>query len=264
MRLVIKYRNRYRLSDLPLQPCVFLYKGYVLGVYSTEIAMNKGDKITTGLGDLTVSSVVSHVPFDRSDGEETLICSEELFEKLTGSDKYTIIDIQMNTSATDEDVNAIRDLSEGYLFSDNRLSNKETKGAFYSFALFVYGFLAIIAMIAVFNIMNSISMSVSSRIKQYGSMRAIGMSIKQLTKMITAEAVTYGVCGCIAGCVIGLPIHRLLFNKLITSHWGDMWTAPLTAIAVIVLLTVLTSAAAVHAPSKRIKNMAITDTINEL
>lgn len=239
-------------------------KGYVLGVYSPEIAMNEGDKITTELGDLTVSSVVSHVPFDRTDGEETLICSEELFKKLVGNDKYTVIDIQMSASATDADVNAIRDLSEGYLFSDNRLSNKETKGAFYSFALFVYGFLAIIAMIAVFNIMNSISMSVSSRIKQYGSMRAIGMSIRQLTKMITAEAVTYGVCGCIAGCTIGIPIHRLLFDKLVTSHWGDIWTMPLTAISVIVLLTVLSSAAAVHAPSKRIKSMAITDTINEL
>ena len=239
-------------------------KGYVLAVYSPEIAINAGDKITTGLGNLTVSAVVSHVPFDRSDGEETLICSEELFEKLVGNDSYTIIDIQMNRSATEADVNAIRDLSEGYLFSDNRLSNQETKGAFYSFALFVYGFLAIIAMIAVFNIMNSISMSVSARIQQYGAMRAIGMSIRQLTKMITAEAVTYGVCGGIVGCAIGLPVHRLLFDKLITARWGDMWTVPLTAIAVIVLLTVLTSAAAVHAPSKRIKNMAITDTINEL
>lgn len=238
--------------------------GYVLAVYSPEIAIKAGDKITTNIGDLTVASVVSHVPFDRLDGEETLICSEALFKKLVGNDKYTIIDIQMNRSATDEDVNAIRDLSEGYLFSDNRLSNKETKGAFYSFALFVYGFLAIIAMIAVFNIMNSISMSVSSRMKQYGAMRAVGMCIKQLTKMITAETVTYGVCGCIAGCVIGIPIHRLLFDKLITSHWGDAWTVPFTAIAVIVLLTILTSAAAVYAPSKRMKRMAITDTINEL
>lgn len=239
-------------------------EGCVLAVYSPEIDINEGDKIITELGDLTVSSVVSHVPFDRSDGEETLICSEELFSKLTGTDKYTIIDIQMDSSASEEDINAIRKLSDGYLFSDNRLSNKETKGAYYSFALFVYGFLAIIAMIAVFNIMNSISMSVSSRIKQYGSMRAIGMSIRQLTKMITAEAVTYAVCGCIVGCVIGIPVHSFLFDKLITSHWGDVWTVPFTAIAVIVLLTALTSAAAVHAPAKRIKSMAITDTMNEL
>lgn len=202
--------------------------------------------------------------FGETDKKVTLICSEELFSKLTGSNKYTIIDIQMNNSATDADISAIRTLSEGYLFSDNRLSNKETKSAFYSFALFVYGFLIIIAMIAVFNIMNSISMSVSSRIKQYGAMRAVGMSIKQLTKMITAEAVIYAVCGCIVGCALGLPIHKFLYDKLITSHWGDVWAVPFSAIAVIVALIFLTTIAAVHAPSKRIKSMAITDTINEL
>ncbi len=239
-------------------------EGNVLMVYSPEIAINEGDKIATGLGDLTVSSVVSHIPFDRSDGEETLICSEALFEKLAGNDKYTIIDIQMNKNAKDEDVNAIRALSEGYLFSDNRLSNKEARGAYYSFALFVYGFLAVIAMIAVFNIMNSISMSVSARIKQYGSMRAIGMSIRQLKKMITAKAITYAVFGCIAGCALGLGAHRFLYSQLVTSHWGDVWKAPFPAITVIILLTCLTAVAAVHFPSKRIKNTAITDTINEL
>lgn len=237
-------------------------KGYVLAVYSPELSINAGDTVSTGLGDLTIASVVSHVPFDRSDGEETLICSEELFSKLTGSNKYTIIDIQMNKSAADEDISAIRDLSGGFLFSDNRLSNKETKGAFYSFALFVYGFLAIIAMIAVFNIMNSISMSVSSRIKQYGAMRAVGMSIKQLTKMIVAESVTYALSGCIAGCALGIPVHKFLYNKLVTSHWGDLWTVPFSAMAVIVALTFLTAVAAVRAPAKRIKNMPVTEVIS--
>ncbi len=239
-------------------------EGFVLAVHSPEILINKGDKITTSLGELTVSAVVSHVPFDRADGEETLICSEALFEKLTGSRKYTIIDIQMKGSATEKDVDAIRSLAEGYLFSDNRLANKETRGAYYSFALFIYGFLAVIAMISVFNIMNSISMSVSARIKQYGAMRAVGMSVKQMKKMITAEAATYAVCGCIVGCIIGFPIHNLIFNNLITSHWGDGWTVPLAEAAVIVLLTVISSFLAVHAPSKRIERMAVTETINAL
>ncbi len=238
-------------------------KGYVLAVYSPEIPITAGSQIKTGLGDLTVASVVSHVPFDRSDGEETLICSEELFTKLTGSDKYTVIDIQMEKSAADAEVNAIRDLSDGYLFSDNRLSNKEVRGAYYSFALFVYGFLAVIAMIAVFNIMNSISMSISARTKQYGAMRAIGMSIRQLRKMITAEALAYALCGCIVGCAAGFPIHRLIFAKLITERWGDVWTVPFHALTVVALLTVLTSFAAVHVSAKRIQDMAVTSMINE-
>lgn len=239
-------------------------KGYVLAVCSPEIEIHKGDAISTELGDLTVAAVVSQVPFDRSDGAETLICSESLFTALTGQNNYTIIDIQMKKSATDENVNAIRHLSNGFLFSDRRLSNKETTGAFYSFALFLYGFLAMIAMITVFNIMNTISMSVSARVKQYGAMRAIGMDVKQLTKMIAAEAITYALSGCIAGCALGIPLHRLLFHHLITSRWGDVWMIPLSAIAIITLLTLATTVIAVYTPAKRIKRMSITDTINEL
>lgn len=238
--------------------------GYILAVYDPETPIQAGDVVSTGLGDLTVASVVTHIPFDRSDGEETLVCSEALFSKLTGETQYTIIDIQMERSATDADVRAIRDLSAGYLFSDNRLSNRETRGAYYSFAVFVYGFLAIIAMIAAFNIMNSISMGVSSRIRQYGAMRAVGMSMAQMTEMIAAEAAAYAVCGCAAGCALGLPVHRFLYGQLVTAHWGDGWEVPLPAMAVMVALILLTTLAAVRAPAKRIRGMAITETINEL
>ncbi len=209
-----------------------------------------------------VTDVVSQIPFNRKDGEEILVCSEALFKTLTGNNNYTIIDIQLERGVTEEEVNAIRSLSEGFLFSDQRISNRETKGAYYSFALFVYGFLAVIAMIAIFNIMNSISMSVSAHIRQYGAMRAIGMSIRQLIKMITAEAVTYAVCGSAVGCIIGLPVHYLLFNNLVTARWGDTWTIPSSSLTIIILLVVLSSVAAVYAPSKRIQNMSVTDTIH--
>lgn len=62
-----------------------------------------------------------------------------------------------------------------------------------------YGFLTIIALITIFNIMNSISMSVSARMRQYSAMRAVSMSVHQMTKMIAAEVVAYTVCGLIIG-----------------------------------------------------------------
>ena len=69
--------------------------------------------------------------------------------------------------------------------------------------MITYGFLAIIGIITLFNIINSISMSVSARTKQYGAMRAVGMGGRQLTRMIAAEAFTYAVSGLIAGFGIG-------------------------------------------------------------
>ena len=237
---------------------------YVMTVYDKSNPLEVGDIIKLDSAQLEVACVLSDSPFSSTD-TPTVICSEETFTRLTGERDYAVIDIQLTGNASDTDVNAIRDLAGAeYLFSDRRETNRETTGTYWAFSLLVYGFLAIIALIAVFNIINSISMSVSARIKQYGAMRAVGMDVRQIIKMIAAETVTYALSGCIVGCGLGLPLNRFLFENLVTDYWGDAWTVPGVTVAVILLIMVLSSVAAVYNPSKRIRNMAITDTINEL
>ena len=115
------------------------------------------------------------------------------------------------------------------------------------------------------NIVNSISMSVSARIRQYGSMRAVGMDGRQITGMIAAEAFTYAFWGCITGCAAGLSFSRLLYDFLITAQFPyASWTLPIWRLTVIVLFVVLSAALASYAPARRIRKMAVTETINEL
>lgn len=239
----------------------------VLVVYDSESSMHVGDTLELSSGneqkEVTVAGVLSSSPFDQVKGVETVICSETTFRELTGETNYTIVDIQLFNNATDDDVNAIRSLAGSTIqFSDRRAGNREAIGGFYSMALFIYGFLVIIALITIFNIVNSVSMSVSARMKQYGAMRAIGMSNRQLVKMVKSEAVMYSVAGSIVGCIAGLPLHKLLFEKMITSHWGDPWQLPFGALGMIVAIVIITSIFAVHGPAKRIHNMSIVDTIN--
>jgi putative ABC transport system permease protein len=239
----------------------------VLATYNFESSLHVGDtlKLSTGNGkkEVTVAGLLSYSPFDQMKGVETVICSEATFRKLTGKTNYTVVDIQLLNNATDDDVNAIRSLAGSNIkFSDCREDNREAIGAFYSMALFIYGFLVVIALITIFNIINSVSMSVSARIKQYGAMRAIGMSNKQLVKMVKSETIMYSAVGSIVGCIVGLPLHKLLFKEMITSYWGDPWQIPLGALGVIVAIVIISSIFAVHGPAKRIYNMSIVDTIN--
>ncbi len=237
-------------------------RGFVLTVYRADNPLKVGDKIELEGGEAEVAAILSDCPFESEKGTQTVICSEEVFEKLIGKSGYSVIDIQLTKKADDEVVNGLYDLAEGnVVFSDRRSVNRNARGGFLAIVLFVYGFLAIIALITVFNIMNSISMSVSARIRQYGAMRAVGMDAKQITRMIAAEAGTYAFFGCAVGCAIGMMLHKLIFELLITSYFGDGWQIPLIPTGVILLLAALSCAAAVYAPSKRIKNMAITDTI---
>lgn len=161
-------------------------------------------------------------------------------------------------------VSKIRDLAGDYLFVDNREENSDINGSYWVFRIASYGFLAIISLITVLNITNSISMGVSARIKQYGAMRAVGMGSGQVAKMITAEAVTYAICGTAAGIVLGLLLHYLIYAKVVITHFGGSWNIPFTAIAIVLLLVAFSCIVAIYAPAKRIRNMAITATINEL
>lgn len=240
---------------------------YVLATWDQDSSLDIGDKIRIGNEEFEIAGLLKYDPFSsdgNTNGKITIITSAETFTHLTGITDYSLIMIQTMKDATDEDVTAIRNVvGEEYTFSDKR--EQRTTSTYMAFLFFVYGFLAIITLVTVLNIMNSISMSVSARIKQYGAMRAVGMDEHQLTKMIAAEAFTYALSGCIVGCAAGLLLSKLLYDNLITSHFNyATWSIPAVPIMIIILFVFVAAIAAVYAPSKRIRNMAITDTINEL
>ncbi len=211
---------------------------------------------------IEITGMLSECPFDSTDGVETIICSEDTFRRITGQSDYTIIDIQLIRGAAEEDVNAIHQMAgSGFTFSDERMENSSVRGTGYCFRLFVYGFLFLIALITVFNVINSIAMSVAARTKQYGAFRAIGLSIRQLSHMIIAEASTYAVSGSIIGSALGLFCNKILFRMLVSYRWGDSWTVPWTELGIIVLIVLLSVALAVYEPIRKIHHMSIVDTI---
>ena len=239
----------------------------VLCIWDKDVPLTIGDTVTVGDSQVEIAGMLTHSPFSNSgqtNGEIILICSEETFTRLTGVEGYAILDVQVTKSATDEEVASIEELAgDQYSFTDRR--DEGDRSTFWAFSLFIYGFLAIIALITVLNIVNSISMSVSARIKQYGAMRAVGMGGRQLTRMIAAEAATYAFTGCIVGCAAGLPLSRLLYNRLITTNFPYYtWSIPVPALLIILLFVIGATITSVHAPAKRIRGMSITDTINEL
>ena len=236
---------------------------YVLAVYSQYTTLNVGDKVQIGDEELEIGCVVSEGVGSVS-GSAVVVCSEETYTRLTGEQDYAMVGVVLEKNVSEMAVNKIYDLAEGYIIADSREENSEVSGSYWVFRIAAYSFLAIISLITILNIMNSVSMGVSARIKQYGAMRAVGMGSRQVTKMIAAEAATYAICGTVAGVVLGLLLHYLIYVKVVITHFGGIWNIPFTTIAIILLLVIFSCVMAVYAPAKRIRNMAITETINEL
>lgn len=236
---------------------------YAMAVYNQDNRLDVEDKIKVGNQELEIVCVTSEGVGSVS-GAPTVVCSEKTFMRLTGECRFAMISVVLKKDVSEAAVSKIRDLAGDYLFVDNREENSDINGSYWVFRIASYGFLAIISLITVLNITNSISMGVSARIKQYGAMRAVGMGSGQVAKMITAEAVTYAICGTAAGIVLGLLLHYLIYAKVVITHFGGSWNIPFTAIAIVLLLVAFSCIVAIYAPAKRIRNMAITATINEL
>ena len=73
-----------------------------------------------------------------------------------------LLNAQFTKDITEETVEKIRILAGENEFADRREDNQIVYSSFWVFRIAAYGFLTIISLITVFNIMNSISMSVST------------------------------------------------------------------------------------------------------
>ena len=246
---------------------VYGNSSFVLATSDADNTWKIGDTIQIQGETLTIAGLLKNDPFSSdglTHGKITLISSSDTFVRLTGEENYALIMVQTTSGATDEDIQAIRTVA-GETFNFQDMRDGHTSGTYTAFVFCVYAFLSIIALVTVLNIVNSISMSVSARMKQYGAMRAVGMDERQVTKMIAAEAATYAVLGCAVGCIIGLPLSKLLYDSLIARHFPyAVWNFPIGSLIIILLFVSLAVVAAIHAPAKRIRSMPITATINEL
>lgn len=231
--------------------------------YSEEMNWKVGDTITLempgGTQQVQVAGILSDTPFVATKGEWILIGSEATFTALTGITDYTIIDMQVNEDISDQ----VRSLITPQMrLLDNQQGNRESRAAYYAMAVFVYGFLLVIALVALINILNTVNASVSSRMGNYGVMRAVGMSAKQLKRMVTAEAAAYAISGSLAGGVFGMLLHRLFFGMMITSNWGEPWQPPLPVLAVAILAAIFTTVVAVISPTQKIAETSIVNVVN--
>lgn len=235
--------------------------------YNNHTKIQTGDTVALTINgkitEIVITGMVSECPFNTSDGD-ILLCSEDTFRQLTGAENYTIIDIQLTRNAVDTDVDTLRGLvGTKYTFSDQRMNNQSVLGANYSFKLFLYGFLFLIAMVTLCNIINCVAMSVEAHMKQYGGLRAIGMSDHQLEKMIIAETVSYAVTGGFFGTMLGLFLNKKLYETLVTYRWNDPWQLPITELCIILILVILAVVLAVYSPVKKIRAMSIVETISQ-
>ncbi|WP_105300339.1 FtsX-like permease family protein [Anaerococcus marasmi] len=246
---------------------VFGKSHYILATWDRESDKEIGDKIKINGEDFEIAGLLKYDPFT-SDGETrgktTIITSSETFKQITNEVEYNLVMLQTDENFSDESINEIQKLiGNKNIIRDRR--DQKTTGTYMAFMFFVYGFIAIIGLVSLLNSINSISISVSSKIKQYGMMRAVGMDKLQIKRMIKVESVTYGFFGCFIGILVGVLLNKIIFTKLIENHFSyAVWQFPILPAMISIGFILISVILSTYKPIKRINKMSITANINEL
>ncbi len=232
-------------------------------------ALKLGDKVyiktPNGTKEMTIMAILSKVPFgDSVNSLTTFVTTEKLFKELTGESAFKVIDIQLNKSGQKQTIDEIKGLLDSsVLFHDYRQKNAEINQTFLTMAVFIYGFVGVIALIGALNLINTMYTSVVAKTRNLGVMRAIGMSGSQLNKMVLVEALAYCTIGYIAGCILGIALQKaLIYNFL--PRLAATWTFPFIQIPVILVVILLVTIISIISPLKRIKSKGIPEVIGSL
>src|SRR4029078_10337736 len=101
----------------------------------------------------------------------------------------------------------------------------------------VYVLLAMALVIAFFGIANTLALSVFERTREFGLLRAVGMSRKQVRSTVRWESVLIALLGTTTGTVIGLGFGWALIKAIAGNGNGiNQLTIPVGELSVIVAL----------------------------
>lgn len=127
--------------------------------------------------------------------------------------------------------------------------------------LFVYGFIALITLITVANIINTISTSIDTRRREFAMIKSVGAAPKGFKKMITLESMFYGVKSLVFAIPISIGISYLM-NVLVADGKIPFELNILMYLAVIAAVFIIVGFSMLFSMSK-IKNDNIVEALKE-
>jgi len=130
--------------------------------------------------------------------------------------------------------------------------------------IFYYGLIGIISLIAVFNIINTVSSNIILRTREFGTLRAIGMTGGQLKLMVRIEGIIYGIMSSLWGCTIGCILAYVLYNVIKSDNHAIEWAIPWQAILTALIINILVGILASIMPVRRISSMNVLESIRAI
>jgi putative ABC transport system permease protein len=113
----------------------------------------------------------------------------------------------------------------------------------------VYALLALSVIVALLGIVNTLALSVHERTRELGMLRAVGMSRKQVKRMIRGESVITAGIGAVLGTALGIVFAVIISRPL--ADQGFVFSLPVGTLVVFFVLAGIAGVLAAIQPARR-------------
>ncbi|MEY8304552.1 ABC transporter permease [Anaerosalibacter bizertensis] len=197
-------------------------------------------------------------------GGLNIVSTEEMYDKLKDTDLDSQIYIEMeregNNGPVREYLAELEEKDSNFNYVDYSEQAEEERKVNIIMNIFLYGFVAVIALISCVNIINTISTNLILRTRELAMIKAVGMAQKSVKKMVALESIYYGLIATIYGGIIGTGLSYVLY-KIVMEIREFEWMIPWNSILISSIGAIAVALISAYIPLKRINNGNIIDKI---
>lgn len=180
-------------------------------------------------------------------GSPWIIVSDDYYNYIIN--EYNVIknnsgSIYIDCSDADKIEAKINEYLKSINFTDYNLINMQKvaemqRSTIILVSIFLYGFITVISLIGVTNIINTINTNMSLRKREFAIFKSIGMTKNEFNQMIALESIMYSTKSLIIGIPLGLGGSYLIYKAFATgSDFGYIipWSSIIISILVVYVL----------------------------
>lgn len=193
------------------------------------------------------------------------IVSDEWMDQYVNSEELSypvMTQVYIQCEDSDKLENSIlQEFADGYVEVYNEDAQYRSMKNFYMMlAIFLYGFIGVIALIGITNIFNTITTNMELRSREFAMLKSIGMTRREFRRMVQLESVFYGIKSLLWGIPIGLIISYG-FHKALAEGMEVAYQVPYSGICLSVMAVFLLIFGIMNYSMKKIQSKNMLETI---
>ncbi|MDF2613812.1 MAG: ABC-type transport system, involved in lipoprotein release, permease component [Clostridia bacterium] len=204
--------TKYKIGDeikIPIISKAYLETGEVKHI---QEAIDKQDYLTFKIAGIIEKEDL----LDESPKAFGIIVSNENFGKIIGAAGYNSVGLKYDSKEDSETLyEKLSNLGSenGAKFFDIYKYMKQNKDIMLQAMTLSYGFIVLITLIAIINIIHTITINLLVKKREFAVFKAIGMTKEQFQKLVLLEGTLYGIFASIIGSAVSYLLVNMLLKK---------------------------------------------------